>query len=146
MQEEYMEAKGIDLDGYMGLIQFSGGPPPRLYKNWRHPPESDLFKEQLFSPNRGRGLIIQVSRNEFYLVGVNYWLRLRQKPSLKQNLSPVFVSDRLATILTPYLSVDEGHFDQNGEFVVDRRRNGGQVGFGIWVEHDSGVVRVITGD
>jgi hypothetical protein len=42
--------------------------------------------------------------------------------------------------------VDEGHFDQNGEYVVDRRRNGGQVGFGIWVEHDSGVVRVITGE
>jgi len=146
MQEEYMEAKGIDLDGFMGLIQFSGGPAPRLYKNWRHPPESELFKEQLFSPNRGRGLIIQASKNEFYIVGINYWLRLRQKPSHNKNLSPVFVSDRLVTILTPYLSVDEGHFDQNGEYVVDRRRNGGPVGFGIWVERDSGVVRVITGD
>jgi len=146
IQEEYMEAKGIDLDGYMGLIQFSGGPAPRPYKNWRHPPESDLFKEQLFSPNRGRGLIIEVSKNELYLVGVNYWLRLRKKPPLTQQVSPAFVSDRLATILTPYISVDEGHFDQNGKYIVDRRRNGGPVGFGIWVERDNGVIRVITSD
>jgi hypothetical protein len=91
-------------------------------------------------------LIIQASRNEFYLVGVNYCLRLRQKPSKNQQIAPQFVSDRSSTILTPYISVDEGHFDRNGKYVADRRRNGGQVGFGIWVEPENGVIRVITSD
>jgi hypothetical protein len=145
-QEEFMEAKGIDFDGFMGIIQFAGAPAPRIYKSWRQPPDETLFKEQPFNPNRGRGLIIQASRNEFYLVGVNYCLRLRQKPPKNQQIAPQFVSDRLSTILTPYISVDEGHFDRNGKYVADRRRNGGQVGFGIWVEPENGVIRVITSD
>jgi hypothetical protein len=42
--------------------------------------------------------------------------------------------------------VDEGHFDDSGEFVADRRRNGDNVSNGLWVEADIGVLRVITCD
>jgi hypothetical protein len=45
-----------------------------------------------------------------------------------------------------FVSVDEGHFDQNGEFVADRRRNGDEIKRGVWVYPDVGVVRVITCD
>ena len=44
------------------------------------------------------------------------------------------------------LRVEEGHFDQNNEFVVDRRRNGDRIAEGVWVEPDVGVVRVIMCD
>jgi hypothetical protein len=45
------------------------------------------------------------------------------------------------------VSADEGHFDKNGEFVADRRRNGDEIfRRGLWVEADIGVLRVITCD
>jgi hypothetical protein len=44
------------------------------------------------------------------------------------------------------VSVDEGHFDQKGAFVVDRQRNGDEISMGVWVESDLGVVRVILCD
>ena len=56
------------------------------------------------------------------------------------------VPDLIHTMLSPYLSVDEGHFDRDGKFVAERRRNGGQVFNGVWVEPDCGVVRVIMRD
>jgi hypothetical protein len=42
--------------------------------------------------------------------------------------------------------VDEGHFNEQGEFVVDRRRNGDEHDTGLWVEADTGVVRAILCD
>jgi len=42
-----------------------------------------------------------------------------------------------------YLSVDQGYFDDNGKFVTVLRRNGGQVDWGLWVDGDIGVVRVL---
>ena len=44
------------------------------------------------------------------------------------------------------LSVDEGHFDENGLFVVDRQRNKTPLVSGAWVEADIGVLRIIMGD
>jgi len=39
------------------------------------------------------------------------------------------------------ISVDEGHFDTNGEFIVDRQRSGDAICGGAWVAPDVGVVR-----
>jgi len=91
--------------------------------------------------NRGRGLVIQANKNEFYLVGANYRLFLRPKFSQvkKQAVSYNDVHSRA-------LRVDEGHFDGNGKFVADRRRNGDNVSNGLWVEADIGVLRVVTCD
>jgi hypothetical protein len=89
--------------------------------------------------NRGRGLVIQTGRHEFYLAGANYRLFLRPKfaSGAKQSTAYNDVHGRP-------LRVDEGHFDDNGEFVADRRRNGDNVSNGLWVEADIGVLRVIT--
>ena len=57
-----------------------------------------------------------------------------------------FVSDFMLNRLAHHFSVDEGHFDQNSEFVVDRRRNGDEINYGLWVEADTGVMRVIMCD
>ena len=91
--------------------------------------------------NRGRGLVIQTGRHEIYLAGSNYRLFLRPKfaKGVKPSLSYNEVHGRL-------LRVDEGHFDDNVEFVADRRRNGDNVSNGLWVEADIGVLRVITCD
>jgi hypothetical protein len=44
------------------------------------------------------------------------------------------------------VSVDEGHFRTDGEFVVDRRCNGDLTRGGVWVGDCDTVVRVITCD
>jgi hypothetical protein len=59
---------------------------------------------------------------------------------------PVLMADWTPTLLAHYVSVDEGHFDRNGKFVVDCRRNGDQITHGLWLEPNVGVLRVITCD
>ena len=140
-----MDAMRLDLGDYMGWVVLGAGPAPRVTKDWRHtlgflptgvPTES----------RRSRGLVIQASPTEFYLVGVNFRLFLRPKmtPELSRDatLSNLFWLARQ----TRYVSVDEGHFDEQGEFVVDRRRNGDEYDTGLWVEADTGVVRAILCD
>ena len=136
IEEEGMARQLFDFDGYMGLIQY--GPLLKfLYSE----------KRERTGSTRGWGLIIQTSRNEFYLVGDNYQLYLRPKPSVNKIQSPLITGDWRNTSLGNFVSVEEGHFDQNGEFVAERRRNGDQVTWcGLWLEPSAGVVRAITCD
>jgi len=95
---------------------------------------------------RGRGLVIQVSRHEFYLVGAGFQLLLRPRTAPEQALDMSLVSEFGLTRLANYVLVDEGHFDQDGKFVVDRRRNGDETDHGVWVEPDVGVIHALLCD
>src|SRR5208283_2883526 len=141
IQEEYMSQQWLNLDGYLGRIQFGAGRNATAGKDWRHMPGELMINTQLDS-NRGRGLVIQANRHEFYLVGANYRLFLRPKFTRDNKQHPVSYND----VHGRQLKVDEGHFDNHGEFVADRRRNGDNVSNGLWVEADIGVLRVITCD
>ena len=95
--------------------------------------------------NRGRGLIFQAGRNGFYVLGAT--IAYSPSETVRRHIqAPLPIPDLIFTMLSPYLSVEEGHFDRNGKFVAERRRNGGQVFNGIWVEPDCGVVSVILRD
>ncbi len=134
VQEEGMEVQNLDLDGYMGLIEFG---------RWK---QSAVPGEQP-GLSRGGGLVIQESRNVFYLVGTNYRLRLRARQTTdKMQATLIYTHHRRPEFLKYVVSVDEGHFDQNDKFVSDRRRNGDEITNGFGVEADCGVVRVITCD
>jgi hypothetical protein len=132
VQEENLHAHTLKLDGWLGLVEFGD-----FYKDWRHrdriPPEQ----------RRGRGLVIQTSHNEFYLVGGGYRLVLRPILPPEQQLDISVANDHFLHILAHYVSVEEGHFDASGLFVAGRRRNGDEIDNGVWVEPDSGVVRVV---
>jgi hypothetical protein len=95
-------------------------------------------------PGRGAGLVIQANRNEFYLVGINWRLLLRAKPPSVALLAGNDLSH--PSFCNYCVSVDEGHFDRNGKYVSDRRRNGDSLRGGVWVGADDGVIRMITGD
>jgi hypothetical protein len=101
----------------------------------------------MVNPNRGRGLVIQAGRDEFYLTGANYRLFLRPKPTLANMQARLAIND-VAPKLPGWniVSIDEGHFDQKGGFIVDTCRNGDEIDPAAWVEPDCGVVRVITCD
>ena len=145
VQEDDIDAQRFDMEGYLGAASFATGHAPHIPKDYRHdtPEEAKQIQNE---PDRGRGLIVQASRNEFYLVGVNYRLFLRPKLSPEKMLDATFVNEGWLTKLTHHLRVDEGHFDENDRFVVDRRRNGDVINGGIWVAPDVGVVRVLMCD
>ena len=142
-QEENMAQQGLEFEGYLGRVQFGAGHGPMPSKDWHH--SSGMFtREQPVDNNRSRGLIIQASKYEFYLVGANYSLFLRPKYS-PGKIRPVQLHNDTAD--SHQITVDEGHFSQNGEFVVDRARNGDELSSpGVWVEPDCGVVRVVMCD
>jgi len=127
VEEEPVKKRGraqrLDFDGYLGLADFSGS-------------------------ERGGGLVIQVNRHEFYLVGINYKLMLRPKPVMGR--SPVTMLGGIdlthGNFYNFFVSVCEGRFNEKGEYVVDRRRNGDSVRGGITVGNPDCVIQLITSD
>ena len=140
VQEEGATHAYLDFDGYDAIAYYEGIVERPPGKDWRHPAPQVLRTEATGS-QRARGLIFQVSRREFYVVGSRYRLVLRPKERPEHAIDATVSRDWLLPRLGHYLCVEEGHFDETGNFVVDRRRNGDEVDYGIWVEPDTGVVR-----
>lgn len=139
-QEEYQSGQWLDLDGYLGQVQFAGGRAHGGYKDWQHNAGMNMSYEKQPESKRGRGLVIQSNKNEMYLVGVNY--RVFFRPKLRSDKSePLMFANDIKD--GRQVSVDEGYFDYSGKFVVTRERNGDEISNGVWVEADLGVVRVI---
>lgn len=144
-QEAHMGIQTLDFEGYLGLVEFGSEQGLHSGKDWRHAPgRIQRAEEPRIGP--GRGLVFQPARNEFYLVGANYRLHLRPRVKPSEQLDASLTNDRLLTRLAHYVRVDEGHFDEDGAFVVDRRRNGDETDNGVWVESDVGVVHVVLCD
>lgn len=142
VQEENLAEQRLDLDGYIGLVRFGEGRMAYSGKDWRHPPKHLPFMGQP-EQERGRGLVIQMSQHEFYLVGGGYRLYLRPKTTPQESLDISLSSEYLLTRLAKYVVVDEGHFDEKDQFVIDRRRNGDETDHGLWVEPDVGIVHAV---
>ena len=132
VQEEYMhEQQLLDMEEYDGLVMFD----TFYYVDYHHRSfQSDPQAEK----EKGRGLIIQTAKNEFYVLGAGFILLLREKHSdidyseIKRN--DIIYNNR----------IEEGHFDDDGNFHCDRIRNGDESD-GIWVFPDNGVIRVVMG-
>jgi hypothetical protein len=142
VQDENLGAAKLALDGVLGMVEFGDLSLSYGYKDRRHLPKFP----SLPPGERGRGLVFQAGVNEFYLVGAGYRLLFRPLLPPQQALDVTVSREALLTRQAHYVSVDEGHFDDAGSYVVDRRRNGDEIDFGVWVEPDAGVVRVILCD
>ena len=79
-------------------------------------------------------------------MGANYHLHLRPKSSPAEHLQAAQTDTHKLTRLAHYVRVDEGHFNDSDDFIVDRRRNGDETDHGVWVEPDVGVVHVVLCD
>jgi len=145
VQEENQGEQFLDLEGWLGVVTFGYGAPGFVNRDWRHPAINPRRQWDPTIP-RGRGLLFQASKNEFYLVGGAYQLHLCPKGSWQSMASYTLIRDLHIDRQGHYVTVDEGYFDANGNFVVARRRNGDEIDAGIWVEPDVKVVRVITSD
>jgi hypothetical protein len=142
MQDEGSSQQYLDLDGYAGVAFFDGVVERPPGKDWRHP-AAQVVRAESAGSERARGLIVQVSRNELYVVGSRFRLVLRPKVRPEHDLDATVSQPWLLPRCGSTVSVDEGHFDAAGRYVVDRRRNGDEIDYGIWVEPDTGVVRAV---
>jgi hypothetical protein len=145
IQEYKQAAQYIDMDGWMGIAEWGERTTRPQGSDWRHAtgyvwhPQAEM--------KIGRGLVIQAGPNEFYLVGSHCRLFLRRKPTGNTLQSYQLVTEAMIKVYGYIVSADEGHFNKTGEFVADRRRNGDEIfRRGLWVEEDTGVLRVITCD
>jgi hypothetical protein len=123
------EATGFEFEEFLGKVEFGtamfGGGD---YHTRRARPEGDQA--------RNRGLIIEDEPKLFYLAG-RFQLRLVAKKSPDVSRLDNYMP------MPDWISIEEGHFDDSGKFVVDRIRNGDEAFFGgFWVTPQVGVVRI----
>jgi hypothetical protein len=119
--------EGYEFEEFLGNVHLSGS------GRFDYHTRRLQMNEQQLTP---RGLIIEDEPRLFYLAGL---FNLRLVPKKSPNVS--LVDNYLP--MPDFLSIDEGHFDDKGEFVSDRKRNGDEAFFGgFWVTPACGVVRV----
>ena len=92
---------------------------------------------------RGKGLIVDAGDGVFYIAGEGFNLVLTRKDDIDLMASGVRASTFHNGRHGEYLSVEEGRFDENGNFVPHRKRCGDETDFGIWTHWDVGVIRVV---
>lgn len=136
VQEERQGEQYLDLGEYIGMIRFASHDTVRR----------DFHHLEQISVERGRGLVFQGEGGEFYVVGAGFRLMLRKRTEPRSAFTSTQAPEQMLLRMTNYLHVEEGHFAADGSWVVDRRRNGDESDFGIWVQPDVGVVRVVVGD
>lgn len=145
MQEEYAQYQYLEFNHYIGIAYFTNCNPlvGRVGTdwNWHNYKHKDYLQRQKRGGCRGRGIIIQSGENEFFVAGDGFQLNLipsdRETPD-----NDLAGSDFHLTRSLDFISIEEGTFNQEGDFEVHNRRNGDEADFGIWVEPDVKVVRV----
>lgn len=145
MQEEYAQYQYLELGHYVGIAYFTNcnSLVGRMGTdwNWHNYQHKDYLKRQQRGGCRGRGIIIQSDENEFLIAGDGFQLNLLPADG-ETPVNYLAGSDFHLTRSLDFISIEEGVFNEDGEFEVHRRRNGDEADFGIWVEPDVKVVRV----
>ncbi len=124
-QEEFATYQMLEFDGYSAMASFH---PYERKGDFRH-------MQQNARQGRGCGLVIQTGQKEFVALGCGYTLKMRKKRAMND-----LKEDRLHTLPEHYLEyhrVEEGRFDEQGQFVLTRIRNGDQTDFGVFVYPES---------
>ena len=89
---------------------------------------------------RGRGILVQTGEYEFFLTGDNVALDFVARPDPEEEMPRFWLACRQSNQLN-FLTVEEGHFDENGQWVVDFRRNGDETNYEVYARQGE-VVRI----
>jgi len=95
---------------------------------------------------KARGLIVNPTDNEFYVVGHGFRLLFNGYEPMDGSIPMNFLNQTVQLTNTEYIEVTEGHFDEKGAYVVDRVRSGDESWRGLWCESDCGVIRFTLKD
>ena len=89
---------------------------------------------------RGRGILVQTGEYEFYLTGDNVALDFVARPDPEEEMPRFWLACRQSNQLN-FLTVEEGHFDEQNQWVVDFRRNGDETNYETYARKGE-VVRI----
>ena len=136
----------MELDNWRCYVTFVGF-KAYLYGNigadYRHPEmRTEMGKNLMdFNAEKGRGILVEADDDTFYLVGHGFHLFFNQYEPLDGSIPNLFLNPTLQLTTTEYLEVTEGHFSEEGDYVIDRIRNGDENWLGVWASADCGVIR-----
>lgn len=136
VQENYVIDQLIDFGDYLGLVLFD-----EAFKDYHHRRAGNMYGH---NKKDGRGLVIHADDSEFYVLGGGFRLLLHKKREYNDMMAVADAAGHIKIRDINYILVEEGYFDKNEAWIATRRRNGDESDFGIWVEPDVGVVRVIV--
>jgi len=130
-----------DFDGkWKAICNFGNTSGSWVSKDFRH---SNRFGAKTPDPELGRCMIFQVSENEFYMVGHESRIRFIEREPMDGSISAVLSNTSLEANNTEFISIEEGYFDENGDFCVSMVRSGDEARHGVWLTWDVGVVKVV---
>jgi hypothetical protein len=127
LQREAMTEQWIDLGEYQALVQFDSS-------------AAAWYQTDPQAAGRGRGLIFVDRGRMFYLAGAGCKVLIQRRHAETRAFSQAH--DRFDAALSPYAAVEEGSFGPIGNFIPSRTRNGDEIGAGLWLTPESGVLRV----
>ena len=131
----------IDFGDYLGSIRFLNSTGSLFSGNENYNMDNRHYAGMY--PNfRAKGFIVYKGNGEFYLAGDAFKLILYPKKDIVETTSAVHASEFLNHRSQGYVTVTEGFFTQNGQYIPTIIRNGDETDGGIWVTNDVGVVHV----
>ncbi|NLO09613.1 MAG: DUF5597 domain-containing protein [Clostridiales bacterium] len=140
-QFEGSSGQSFDFGDYIGKVTYSMPLDKQFATNsWGF--MDTYHREPEYFNVRGKGLIIYEGNGSFYLAGEGYKLVLIKKDTIEGMTTGVRQSVFLNTRHQEYLSVSEGYFDEDDNFITVKERCGDESDLGLWVHHDIGVVHV----
>lgn len=81
---------------------------------------------------RGRAIVYEANPSEYYMTGTGCVVRFLRRADPDEHHPSRIYSSRAATELTA-LTVEEGHFDDNGNWVCEFNRRGDEIDFGAFL-------------
>lgn len=143
-QDRGMVHAAVQEEGEPGLVihDFDGIDCPVIFgQNPGEWPSSDFRHSLKKDDEVGRAMIFRESEKVFYAVGHNARIHLIQLP-MDGSIPNIYANYTMTHVNFETVSVTEGHFDENGKYVVDITRSGDESRHGTWLQWDCGVVRI----
>ncbi len=131
-----------DLDGpYRAYVSFTGTLDKYFRMDFRH---KEYCREETFGTysESQRGILIQESEKVFYITGQNFRVFFYPKDDPDGSLSATYACAKTFGDNAEFISVTEGHFDPDGNYVPEVWRTGDEVRHGVFALWDNNVIRV----
>ena len=127
--------------GWRAFISFTGTDDGFLRMDYRH--KEACQAETAGTANEpSRGLLIQTDENTFYIAGQGFRVFLLPELAADGSLDALDASPALYPTNAEYASVREGHFSEDGTFLVSRCRTGDESRHGVFALWDSGAIEI----
>ncbi len=138
VQQEWMESMFFDFGDFWGHVYFLNSitDEPYIHLDCSHDDEEHVKV-------RGKGLIVYTGNGEFFLAGDGFKLVLIRKDNMEFITSSLRGFKYLTARNHAYKVVEEGEFNQEGDFVPKKVRCGDESDMGLWVYYDVGLVHAV---